>query len=82
MFVALVSYKSQGGYNKVFIVRKDVDGRLVAFDSSDEAQEAAEQAIKNGETGSATSENGKITIVDLSVSEVVSEPASPSYRVC
>lgn len=77
MFVALVHRTSAGGYYKVNIVRNDVNGRLVAFETSEEAQKAAELAISDGELKS-----GAITVVDLSQeSESVSE-SSRSYRVC
>lgn len=77
MFVALVNYHSRGGFEKVFIVRRNVSKRLVAFKTSGEAQSAAQAAIDNGEINSA----GKITVVDLSGSGVVSENETPSYHV-
>ena len=77
MFVALVHYNSAGGFHKVFIVRKNNSERLTSFETSEEAQAAAEQALANGEI-----KRGEITVVDLSEGGVVSETEStPSYQV-
>jgi hypothetical protein len=82
MFVALLSYTSRGGFEKVVIVRKNVDERLVAFETREEAQNAADSAVSNGEVSdSFSSRNGKTTIVDLSESGSVSEAETPSYKV-
>lgn len=76
MFVALVHYHSCGGFEKVFIVRKNVSERLVAFETSEEARQAAESAISNGDV-----KDGNITVVSLYGNSAVSEPETPSYRV-
>jgi len=82
MFVALLSYTSRGGFEKVVIVRKNIDERLVAFETREEAQNAAGSTVSSGEVSSTFSErNGKITIVDLSADETVSGPGTPSYDV-
>ena len=82
MFVALLSYTSRGGFEKVVIVRKNVDERLVAFETREEAQNAADSAVANGDVSSSFSTNGgRITIVDLSASGSVSESETPSYTV-
>ena len=81
MFVALLSYTSRGGFEKVSIVRKNVKDRLVAFETEEEARSAANSAVSNGEVGSFSDRNGRITIVDLSEAGSVSESETPSYTV-